>query len=178
MKPTSIRSTLLGLSVIAMTLGMSSNRANAQATLTAYYTFEGGTPGDASDTTNYFDSAPGGTADHLTGFFQPELSPTVTGNARGSAQSAVFDGSSKLRTDSYSTDLGPDLVERLAERLFSVVQASKFLIRLRDPRPVPLALVLRAVDLLHGFGACLLLLSLFRTEPVLLHSKSGDLVGE
>ena len=68
--------------------------------LTAYYDFE-------PDGDPYNDPA-GEFADDLTGLFNPALSADVSSNARGSTQSAIFDGNTALYTDAYTTDLGPD----------------------------------------------------------------------
>ena len=69
-------------------------------TLTAYYDFE--PDGDP------YDDPAGEFADDLTGLYNPMLSNDVTVNAKGSTQSASFDGNSTLFTDAYSDDLRPD----------------------------------------------------------------------
>ncbi|MFT4550977.1 MAG: hypothetical protein ACI9MB_004958 [Verrucomicrobiales bacterium] len=68
--------------------------------LAAYYDFE-------PDGDPYNDPA-GEFADDLLGLFNPAVSADVSAAAKGSTQSASFDGNSALFTDAYSTDLDPD----------------------------------------------------------------------
>ncbi len=68
--------------------------------MTAYYDFE--PDGDP------YDDPAGTFADDLVGRHNPALSDDVSPLARGSTQSAIFDGDSALFTDAYTTDLGPD----------------------------------------------------------------------
>ena len=68
--------------------------------LTAYYDFE--PDGDP------YDDPAGDSADDLVVQFNPAVSADTAPEAKGSTQSAIFDGNSALSTDAYSTDLGPD----------------------------------------------------------------------